>query len=72
MRDAEEDKNVPLVNNPYDAHNAYEANVYEGRTSGLYGEGGSGQRGFGPNEGYLTSDELLEERKREKLMGVER
>ena len=72
MRDVEEHKSVPLVNNPYDAHNAYEGNVYEGRASGLYGEGGRGQRGFGPAEGYLTSDELLEESRREKLMGFER
>jgi hypothetical protein len=73
VRDVEEDKNVRLVNNPYDGHNnGYESNVYESRASGLYGDGGSGQRVYGPVEGYLTSDELVEERKREKLMGVER
>jgi hypothetical protein len=72
VRDVEEDKNVVLIQRQYDFPNAYEGNVYEGRVSGLYGEGGSGQRGFGPSEGYLTSDELLEEQRKEKLMGVER
>jgi hypothetical protein len=63
----EEDKSVPLVNSRYENYNPY-----EGQRSGLYGEGGNGQRGFGPEEGYLTSDELMEERRKEKLMGVEK
>lgn len=68
----EEDKDVPLVPSQYDGYNAYEHNVYEGQKSGLYGEGGNGQRGFGPGEEYMTSDELLEERQKEKLMGIDR
>jgi hypothetical protein len=75
VRDVEEDKSVPLVQSQYDPHNQYEGHnpyPYEGQTSGLYGEGGNGQRGFGLGEAHLTADELLEERRKEKLMGVER
>ena len=66
---------MPLVQSQYDGHNQYEGNnphPYEGQGSGLYGEGGNGQRGFGPGEVHLTSDELFEERRKGKLMGVER
>ena len=72
MRDVEEDKHVPLQ---YDNHNNFEEHnpyPYKGQTSGLYGEGGDGKRGFGPGEEHLTSDELLEERRKEQLMGVDR
>lgn len=78
VRDAEENKyapDVPLVQNQYDAHIPYEGHnpyPYGGQVGGLYGEGGDGRRGFGPGEGHLTSDELLEERRKEKLMGADR
>jgi hypothetical protein len=75
VRDVEEDKHVPLVQSQYDSHNHFEGHnpyPYERQTSGLYGEGGNGKRGFGPGEEHLTSDELLEERRKENLMGVER
>jgi len=74
-RDEEAYNTVPPVDMQYGGPIQYDglnSRPYEGQTSGLYGDGGDGKRGFGGGELHLTADELVEERRKEKLMGADR